>query len=90
MVNIKDSGLHRLVKRTRFDIAIFQRVEMDGYINRMVKTLKSQGTLCLYDSDDLIFDEAVIKHIDNPDFNDPSTANLNREHMRRQLGMLEA
>lgn len=90
MVNIKDTGLHLLVKRTRFDIAIFQRVEMDGYINRMVKTLKSQGSLCLYDTDDLIFDEAMIKHIDNPDFNDPFTANLNRKYMRRQRSMLEA
>ena len=81
-------GLPLLVKQNHFDFAVFQRVEMDRLIKRLVGVLKSQGTLILYDTDDLVFDRDAFKYIDSPDFSDPLRARLYLKSMSRQKEML--
>lgn len=83
-------GLPRLVKRDSFDFAVFQRVEMDRFIQRLVDVLKSRGTLILYDTDDLVFDRDAFKYIDSPDFSDPLREKLYLRSMDRQKDMLLA
>lgn len=81
-------GLTRLVNQNRFDFAVFQRVEMDRFILRLVDVLKSKGTIILYDTDDLAFDRDAFKYIDSPDFSDPLRARLYLRSMDRQKQML--
>jgi glycosyltransferase involved in cell wall biosynthesis len=83
-------GLHRLVNRHRFDFAIFQRVEMDRFLMRLVDALKNKGTIILYDTDDLVFDQEAFRNIDSPDFSDPLRARLYLRSMSRQKEMLLA
>jgi len=83
-------GLLRLAKCNHFDLAVFQRVEMDRFIRRMVYGLKSKGTIILYDTDDLVFDRDAFKYIDSPDFSDPLRAKLYLRSMDRQKEMLLA
>jgi len=90
LAHIADAGLMRLVSKERFDIAVFQRVEMDAYVKRLLGVLKTAGTLNLYDSDDLVFEESMFQFIDSPDFSDPIRASLYRKNMRRQRQMLLA
>jgi len=82
------SGLTRLVKRNHYDIAVFQRVEMDMFIGRLVDALKARGTIILYDTDDLVFDQDAFKYIDSPDFSDPLRARLYLRSMDRQKQIL--
>lgn len=88
LAHITDAGLMRLVSKERFDIAVFQRVEMDTYVKRLLRVLKAAGTLNLYDSDDLVFEESMFQFIDSPDFSDPIRASLYRKNMGRQRQML--
>jgi glycosyltransferase involved in cell wall biosynthesis len=84
------NGLPSLVKRNYFDIAVFQRVEMDRFIHSLVSVLRARGTLILYDTDDLVFDQDAFKYIDSPDFSDPLRARLYIKAMNRQKEMLLA
>ncbi len=81
-------GLQALVSDNHFDVAVFQRVEMDQFIRRLLDVLKAENTLCLYDADDLVFDETFFPYIDSPDFADPIRASLYRNSMQRQRKML--
>lgn len=83
-------GLPGLIKQNRFNFAVFQRVEMDRFIQRLVDGLKNQGTIILYDTDDLVFDRDAFKYIDSPDFSDPLRAKLYLRSMERQKEMLLA
>ena len=84
------SGLTSLVKRNHYDIAVFQRVEMDRFTGRLVDELKARGTIILYDTDDLVFDRDAFKYIDSPDFSDPLRARLYLKSMNQQKEMLLA
>lgn len=84
------AGLPRLVKWQNFDFAVFQRVEMDWFIQRLVDALKNKGTIILYDTDDLVFDQDAFKYIDSPDFSDPLRSKLYLRSMRRQKEILLA
>ena len=83
-------GLKALISDNHFDVAVFQRVELDAYFQRLIGELKRANTLCLYDTDDLVFDETLFHYIDSPDFADPVRANLYRKSMLRQRKMLLA
>lgn len=90
LVHAWQGGLPGLVKKNRFDVAVFQRVEMDRFVGRLVDELKARGTIVLYDTDDLVFDRDAFKYIDSPDFSDPLRARFYLKSMDRQKEMLLA
>ncbi len=81
-------GLTELAARA--DVAIFQRVAMDGFVESLIDGLHSHGALIIYDTDDLLFDPDVFRWIDSPDFVDPIRMRQYKDEMRRQQFTLEA
>ncbi len=90
LAHVWQAGLPQLVHGQVYDVAVFQRVELDSTTLRILRVLKDKGTICLYDTDDLVFDEFAFDYIDSPDFVDPIRASLYRKSMRRQRAMLDA
>lgn len=90
LVHAIDKNLLHLVERENFDIVVFQRVEMDRVINRLLSNLQKKDCVKLYDTDDLVFDESMMAYIDSPDFTDPVRERLYRKGMNRQKEMLQA
>ncbi len=71
------------------NIVILQRVSLDRYIETLLRLMRQQQTLILYDTDDLLFDLSAFQYIDSPDFADPIRTRLYLEEMRGQKRMLE-
>lgn len=68
---------------------VFQRVDYNQHLVRILDLLQRQGTLILSDFDDLIFDPSAMQYIDSPDFADPVRRQLYRQNMHNIQAMLE-
>jgi glycosyltransferase involved in cell wall biosynthesis len=65
------------------DLLVLHRSAWDPNIQRAIDIIHGRGGKVIYDTDDLLFDPAVFKWIDSPDFLDPVRAKLYQEDMER-------
>ena len=77
-------------KAENASVFILHRTSYDLRVKQLLKLIEQQAGLAILDTDDLIFDHAVFRWIDSPDFQDPWRAALYQEDMRRHRMTLEA
>jgi glycosyltransferase involved in cell wall biosynthesis len=72
-----------LAKLQHASVVIFHRVVYDRFVEKLFHTIHNQGSLPIFDADDLTFKPEAFQWIDSPDFQDPIRAALYLENMRR-------
>lgn len=70
-------------------VVVMHRVAWDSYVEKLVSELRKQGALIVLDADDFLYDPAVMRWIDSPDFSDPVRAALYRRELLRHKITLE-
>lgn len=70
-------------------VVILHRVAYDGYVARLLDGLKARGALVVLDTDDFLYDPAIMRWIDSPDFQDPVRARIYRQELLRHRQTLE-
>lgn len=68
---------------------VMHRVAYDGYVDRLFQTLRQRNALILLDADDYLYDPAMMRWIDSPDFQDPVRASLYRQELLRHRQTLD-
>ncbi len=71
-------------------LLVLHRVPMDGYVEKLIRSVRARGGIVLYDTDDLIFDPSAFQWIHSPDFQDPIRVRVYQAEMRRQRQTLDA
>ncbi len=69
--------------------AILHRVAYDSYVARLLDSLRARGALVILDADDFLYDPAIMRWIDSPDFQDPVRAGLYHREILRHRATLE-
>lgn len=72
------------------DLIIFHRVPHDRHLQRLMDHAREQNTILLFDTDDLIFDEAVIPYLADPKLKQWVWAQLYRDEVQNYRRMIEA
>ena len=85
--HLTDPRLPEQVKGAR--VAIVHRVAYDDYAARLLDQLHQNGALVILDADDFLYDPAIMRFIDSPDFQDPVRAGLYRQEILRHRATLE-
>ena len=70
-------------------LLVLHRVPMDGYVEKLIRSVRARGGIVLYDTDDLIFDPSAFQWIHSPDFQDPIRVRVYQAEMRRQRQTLD-
>ncbi|MFZ6026437.1 MAG: glycosyltransferase family 4 protein [Chloroflexota bacterium] len=86
--HISDPHLRR--KAHRAGVVIIHRSPWDRQVAWLVSEIGRRQGLLIQDTDDLIFDPAIFRYIDSPDFADPVRAALYQEDLRRNRRTLDA
>jgi glycosyltransferase involved in cell wall biosynthesis len=86
--HVTDPGFREQVEQS--DLLVLHRAPWDSNIEHALDSIHRKGGKVIYDTDDLLFDQAVFKHIDSPDFADPVRSALYRDDMARHRRTMEA
>lgn len=70
-------------------VAILHRVAFDKNVEKTLAALRKRNALVLLDADDFLYDPAIMRWIDSPDFQDPIRADLYRREILRHRATLE-
>jgi glycosyltransferase involved in cell wall biosynthesis len=85
--HLTDAQLPGQIQNAR--AVILHRVAYDGYVARLLDQLRSRGALIVLDADDFLYDPAIMRWIDSPDFQDPVRAGLYRKELLRHRATLD-
>lgn len=77
-------------KLQRAGIVVLHRAAYDSLVGRIFEKVQQRGGLAIQDVDDLVFDPAVFRWINSPDFQDPVRATLYQNDMKRYRRTLES
>lgn len=86
--HVTDPGFQEQVEQS--NLLVLHRAPWDSNIEHALDSIHRKGGKAIYDTDDLLFDQAVYKHIDSPDFADPVRSALYRDDMARHRQTMEA
>lgn len=70
-------------------VAVLHRVALDGYVEKILRILRSRGAMVVLDADDFLYDPSIMRWIDSPDFQDPVRAKLYKEEILRHRAGLD-
>ena len=80
----------RLPEYTRqASAAVLHRVPYDRHVETLFRSLRERNALVVLDADDFLYDPAVMRWIDSPDFQDPIRAALYRRELLRHRATLD-
>ena len=82
-----DTRLLAMARQAR--LAFVHRVSHDRYSESIIRAVKDNGGLVVFDTDDLVFDLRSFEWIDSPDFQDPLREKLYKEHLQRNRRTLD-
>jgi glycosyltransferase involved in cell wall biosynthesis len=85
--DITDPALLRHAAASR--LVFIHRAAYNSFVRKIIEQVHANQGAVLFDTDDLIFDQAAFNWIDSPDFSDPIREKMYREHLDLQRKSLE-